>query len=417
MSFSTMAYGVIGEHLPHSFSPEIHRELASYSYTIQELTPEEVPAFLKARRFQGINVTIPYKKAVMPYLDEIDPIAEQIGAVNTIVNDNGYLIGYNTDFHGMSALLAYATISLVGEKVLVLGTGGTSVTAAAVASHLGASAVYRVSRHPSGENCISYAEATSHHTDAGVIINTTPVGMFPKLHGAPLNLSVFKSCRGVVDAVYNPLRTDLIQQATAIGIPAAGGLYMLVAQAAKAAAYFLHDQTVMDKTDAVFEKMQAQKENIVLIGMPGSGKTTIGNALQDIFQRPFLDTDLLIIERAGMSIRDIFDRYGETEFRRIEHEVIADLAPRSGCIISTGGGAVLNAENVRLLKKNGRLVWLDRPTEQLIPTDDRPLASKKADIERLYTKRLPIYQAAADERICNATVDTTVDIIKRMWHI
>ncbi len=410
-----MEYGVIGEHLPHSFSPEIHKELANYHYIIQELTPEELPSFLKNKDFKGINVTIPYKRDVMPFLDEIDPIATQIGAVNTILHHHGKLYGYNTDFDGLSALISHVGVSIDGKKVLVLGTGGTSMTAVAVAKHGGASAVYRVSRHPKDAYTVSYEQAVTIHRDADVIINTTPVGMFPHIHSSPINITEFEKCSGVIDAVYNPLRSELVQQAQALGIPAAGGLYMLVAQAAKAAALFLDDESVMNKTAEVFSTLQSQKENIVLIGMPGSGKTTISDALGRALGRPVWDTDARIVEKNNMAIKEIFDKYGETEFRRLEAETIAELASQNGCIIATGGGAVLNEENVRHLKKNGRLIWLDRPLEQLIPTNDRPLSSKRSDMEALYTKRLPIYRSVADVRIENTAIETTLDTIIRMW--
>lgn len=412
----SMEYGLIGEHLPHSFSPEIHRELADYQYSIQELTPDEVLSFLEKRAFLGINVTIPYKRTVMPSLDVIDPIAREIGAVNTIVNRDGKLYGYNTDFYGMSALIAHAKVSVKGKKVLVLGTGGTSVTAVAVAKHLGASQVYRVSRHPEGiPQCISYDEAVTKHTNADIIINTTPVGMYPHIHGTPIELSTFSKLSGVFDAVYNPLRTDLIQQAQAMGVPAEGGLYMLVAQAAKAASLFLEDDTVLSKTPAVFATLMAQKENIVLIGMPSCGKTTVSQHLEDITGRTVFDTDALIVKAAEEEISSIFAREGEAGFRRREKQIIAEVAARSGCIIATGGGAILDKENVRQLKKNGRLVWLDRPLDRLIPTDDRPLASKKADIEALYAKRLSLYRTAADVRVDNIVLEDTVETIRRMW--
>ena len=409
-----MEYGVIGEHLQHSFSAEIHHALAPYSYDILELAPAALGDFLQQRAFRGVNVTIPYKQAVMPYLDEIDSTARRIGAVNTIVNRNGRLCGYNTDFFGLSALIDRLGLTLAGQKVLVLGTGGTAATATAVAQHRGARAVYRVSRHPAGED-ISYEQAVTEHNDAAVLINTTPVGLYPRIDGCPIDVACFSGCQGVVDAVYNPLRTSFVQSAKALGLPAEGGLYMLVAQAARAAALFLDDPTMEAKIDAVYDQLMCQKENVVLIGMPGCGKTTVGKMLSRWMNRPLVDTDALVEAEAGMPIPEIFSRDGETEFRRQEKAAVAAAAARSGCIVSTGGGAVLDADNVRQLRKNGRLILLDRPLEQLIPTADRPLASDYAALENLYRQRMPRYRAIADDVVCGADAEDTAQIIKRMW--
>ncbi len=411
-----MEYGVIGEHLKHSFSREIHRELASYEYIVREVEPSALADFIRSRDYKGLNVTIPYKKDVMPHLDHIDPIAREIGAVNTIVNRDGILYGYNTDFFGLSSLIRRADITIEGGKVLILGTGGTSVTARAVAYSMGAACVYRVSRHPS-DGDISYDSAYQRHTDADVIINTTPVGMFPNTGACPIDLERFPQCRGVVDAIYNPLRSELVLQARERGIKATGGLYMLVAQAAKACALFLDDDRVLEDVEHVYNSIRLQKENIVLIGMPGSGKSTVGKTLSELMGRPFVDSDQVIISRTGKTISEIFVQDGEAAFRLIERQVIAELADKTGCIIATGGGVILNSNNVFNLRKNGRLVFRDRPLDELIPTGDRPLSSSREALERRYYERMPLYRAAADETVVGDTQLEAAQIIKRMWQV
>lgn len=393
-----MEYGLIGARLPHSFSKYIHESLADYTYELKELAPGELPAFLEKREFKAINVTIPYKEAVLPFLSETDETAARIGAVNTVVNRGGRLIGFNTDYAGMAALLKKHSISLAGKKVLILGSGGTSKTAAAVAEDLRARETVRVSR--SGrEGLPSYAEAYRIHSDAEVLINTTPAGMFPELAGAAAELSRFPRLEAVVDAVYNPLRTELLLSAKARGIRTAGGLYMLVAQAAAAIGHFTGICPADAAVDALYADMRFSRENIVLIGMPGSGKSTVGRLAAEKLQRPFIDTDALIEERAGMDIPTLFAEAGEKAFRDMETAVIASIAGRMGAVIATGGGAVLREENLRLLSHNGRLCFLDRPLSDIEPTAGRPLSSDREALEKRYRERYPLYLAAADRRI------------------
>ena len=388
-------YGCIGEHLPHSFSREIHGEIGTYAYDLKELTPEELPGFMTARGFMGINVTIPYKQAVIPFLDEISETARAIGAVNTIVNRNGKLYGYNTDLYGLTRLIRRIGLDLSGKKVLVLGTGGTSRTASYAAEKLGARVVYRVSR-TSREGSLSYEEVLQNHTDAEIILNTTPCGMFPKPAEQPLLLEPFTRLEGVVDAIYNPLRSRLVLDARSRGIPAEGGLYMLVAQAVRASELFLDTSYPEDLTDRIYNRILRRKENLVLIGMPGSGKSSVGATLTETTGKPLADTDQLIVEKAGKPIPDIFREDGEPAFRDLESEVIRELSLQGGQIISTGGGAVLRPENVTVLRQNGRLFWLDRDPDSLVPTDDRPLADTVAKMKALYQEREPIYRASAD---------------------
>ena len=392
---SELIYGCIGEHLPHSFSREIHGEIGSYAYDLKELTPEELPGFMTARSFRGINVTIPYKQAVIPFLDEIDETARAIGAVNTVVNRDGKLYGYNTDLYGLTRLIRRIGLDLSGKKVLVLGTGGTSRTASYAAEKLGARVVYRVSR-TSREGSLSYEEVLQDHTDAEIILNTTPCGMFPKPAEQPLSLEPFTRLEGVADAIYNPLRSRLVLDARSRGIPAEGGLYMLVAQAVRASELFLDTSYPEDLTDRIYNAILRRKENLVLIGMPGSGKSAVGKTLTETTGKPLADTDQLIVEKAGKSIPEIFREDGEPAFRDLESEIIRELSLQGGQVISTGGGAVLRPENVTLLRQNGRLFWLDRDPDSLIPTDDRPLADTSEKMKRLYQEREPVYRASAD---------------------
>ena len=309
-----LKYGCIGEHLPHSFSREIHNEIGSYAYDLKELTPEELPAFMTARGFCGINVTIPYKQAVIPFLDEIDETARAIGAVNTVVNRDGRLSGYNTDLYGITRLIRRTGLDLSSKKVLVLGTGGTSRTASFAAGQLGAREVFRVSR-TAREGSLSYEDVLRDHTDAEIILNTTPCGMYPKPAEQPLSLEMFTRLEGVVDAIYNPLRSRLVLDARSRGIPAEGGLYMLVAQAVRASGYFLDTAYPDDLTDRIYSRILSRKENIVLVGMPGSGKSAVGKILAEKTGKPLADTDRLIVEKAGKAIPDIFREDGEPAFR------------------------------------------------------------------------------------------------------
>lgn len=406
-----MKYGLIGEHLKHSYSCEIHAQIADYEYELHEIPPSGLGGFLKKREFNAINVTIPYKQDVIPYLDEISDTAKRIGAVNTIVNRNGRLYGDNTDFAGMLALAKHIGVDMKGRKVLILGTGGASKTGHALAEYMGAQSVFYVSR--SGKDgSISYEQAVTEHSDAQIIINATPVGMFPKQDGRPIDISAFPKLEGVIDAIYNPLRTNLILDAQERGIPAEGGLYMLSAQAVHASAVFrdiLLDESLVDKA---FKSVKNDKQSIVLIGMPSSGKTTVGRILAEKCGKQLADTDEYIVRKIGMPISDFFAKHGEAEFRKIEKETVAELSATGGRIIATGGGAVLDAENVRALKQNGVLVFLDRRPENLIATDDRPLASRRSALEKLYAERYDIYCAAAELHIdANTTPEAEADAI------
>ena len=395
-----MKYGLIGERLSHSFSKEIHEALGGYEYEIKEIERDALDAFMKKRDFTAINVTIPYKEAVIPYLDLVSDKARAIGAVNTIVNRGGRLCGYNTDFSGMTDLINKAEIDIKGKKALILGTGGTSKTALAVLTSLGAREIHLVSRSEK-DGAITYDEAYEKHSDAEVIVNTTPIGMYPHIDGDPIDLNRFGSLSGVVDAIYNPLRTRFVQAAKAMGAKAEGGLYMLVAQGVRASEIFLGSEYPEGTTERLYNKIMRSKENIVLSGMPASGKTTVGKLVSERLGRPFIDLDTEIVKCAGKTIPEIFAEGGESLFRDVETEVIRKTAPVSGAVIATGGGAVLRDENVRLLSQNGRIYFLDRPLEMLMPTEDRPLASTVESITKRYNERYERYLSTADVRIEN----------------
>ena len=405
-----MKYGLIGEKLGHSFSREIHAYLSDYKYELLELSREELAPFIKGRDFLGINVTIPYKEAVIPYLDFLDESAEKIGAVNTVVNRGGKLYGYNTDYLGMRALIENVGIALSGRKVAVLGTGGTSKTARAVAESLGADKIIVVSRKK-GDGLITYDELYEFHSDTEVIINTTPVGMFPSSQATPVNPAAFDRLVGVIDAVYNPQNTLLVRRAREMGAKAAGGLYMLVAQAYYASELFLDTKYPPGKIKEIYKAIKSKKENIVLIGMPASGKSTVGQIIAKAQGREFVDTDDMIADAAGITVPEIFERYGEAHFRRLECEAIRLASMKVGAVIATGGGAVLNPENIDALRQNGRIYFIDRPLLSLVPTEDRPLSSTREAIEKRYRERYPIYLASLDVHV---DADTSAECVAKI---
>lgn len=412
-----MEYGLIGEKLGHSFSREIHNLLASYTYDLKELPKNELDTFMKSRNFKGVNVTIPYKESVIPYLDEIDEAAKAIGAVNTIVNREGRLIGYNTDFYGMRELLLSRSIRIEKRFVAVLGTGGTSKTACAVAKSLGASRIVRVSRNPHSDGDISYDELEAIKTDIQIIINTTPVGMYPNENCAPLDIDGFSALEGVVDAIYNPLRTKLISDARARQIRAAGGLYMLAAQAARAAELFTGDCNMMQKTEKAYCSILKNKQNIVLVGMPGSGKSTLGRMLAKKTGKAFYDSDSEIEKQTGMCIPDYFSKYGEDGFRAIETDVIKRLSLLGGIVIATGGGTVIRSENIDSLAKNGIIVYLDRPISDIKITSNRPLTRSVDDLKKKYYERHEMYEKSADITVMvkgseKSTLSTLINALK-----
>ena len=402
-----MEYGLLGEKLGHSFSPQIHRALAEYDYQLLPTPPEAVEPLLRRRDFRGLNVTIPYKQTVIPLCDEVEPRAAAIGAVNTIVNRNGRLLGYNTDIDGLIYLAKRTGVDMAGKKVVILGSGGTSHTARAAAQALGAGKIVVISRRGADNY-----QNLSRHADAQVLINTTPVGMFPNCGQAAVDLAEFPRLAGVLDVVYNPLRTALILAAEERGLPCSGGLPMLVAQAWRAAELFTGEEIPESRVEAVLGELIAAQRNVVLIGMPGCGKTTVGQALAQRLGKDFVDVDEEIVRAAGCSIPEIFAQEGEEGFRRRESQVVREAGSRTGCVISTGGGVVTRRENLWPLRQNGTIFHLLRRLTAL-PTEGRPVSQRVA-AEELWRQRAPLYAAFADEVIDNnGSLDSTLAQIER----
>lgn len=399
--------GLLGETLGHSYSPMIHHQLGDYDYRLFEIPRDALDAFLESGDWDGLNVTIPYKKAVVPYCGTLSEAAAKLQSVNTLVRrPDGTLYGDNTDLYGFLYMMRRSGIQPAGKKALVLGSGGASVTVKAALEQLGAS-VTVISR--SGPD--NYANL-DRHADARIIANTTPVGMYPHNGAAAVDLRQFPHCEGVLDIVYNPARTALLLQAEELGIPCAGGLSMLVAQARRSSELFTG--AVMD--DGVLERVersvQGRLRNIVLIGMPGSGKTTIAAALSRALGREAVEADDLISQKAGMSIPEIFAQSGEEGFRALETEVLAEQGKRSSIILSTGGGCVTRPENYPLLHQNGVIFCLTRALSKL-PTDGRPI-SQSTDLAQLYARREPLYRHFADVMVSNdgAPEDTLQTIME-----
>ena len=402
-----MKCGVLGRKLGHSYSPQIHKHLGDYEFHIFEKEPEELADFLQNGDFSGTNVTIPYKKDVIPYLDEISPIAQKLGAVNIIVRRSGKLIGHNSDHFGFQSMVEKSGLSPAGKKCLVLGSGGASATVQSVLKDFGAQVVV-ISR--SGENNYDNLHL---HQDAAIIVNTTPLGMYPHTGQAPLNVAQFPQLEGVLDIVYNPARTQIMLDAENLGIPTMNGLWMLVAQAKEAAEWFTNSVISDEKISEIYEILRRQMENIVLIGMPGCGKSTVGKQLAEVTGKEFVDADEKISQLAGKSIPEIFAEDGEEVFRSFETKALEELGKRSGLVIATGGGCVTKERNYPLLHQNGTIIWLKRDLDQL-PTDGRPL-SQAGDLAKMYEIRRPMYEAFADHAIDNN--DSVTDTVRAIGEL
>ncbi len=399
-----MKCGLLGRKLGHSYSPQIHSHLGDYSYRIFEKEPDDLEDFLRNGDFTGLNVTIPYKKAVIPYLDELSPIAKRLGAVNTIVRWDGKLIGHNTDYYGFQSMVWRSGIAVAGKKVLVLGSGGASNTAVTVLQELGANVVV-ISR-----SCENHYCNLDRHADASVIINTTPVGMYPNNGEAAVNLDMFSHLEGVLDLIYNPARTKLLMEAEARDITAMNGLWMLVAQAKESAQWFTGNPVDDGKILEIYNILRRQMENIILIGMPGCGKSTVGRLLAQVSRKEFVDADEAIVQLAGKSIPEIFAQDGEAVFRQWETEALAQLGKQSGLVLATGGGCVTRPENYPLLHQNGSFVWLQRSIS-LLPTEGRPL-SQAGKLAEMYEARRPMYEGFADCIVeNNEDLETTISRI------
>ena len=400
----TQRYGLIGEKLGHSFSKLIHEQLADYTYDLIELSPAQLDTFFAARKFAAVNVTIPYKEAVIPLLDEVDEKARAIGAVNTVVNRGGRLFGYNTDYDGLDYLLHRHGILLGDRVVMILGTGGTSKTCTALARAKGAKEILHVSRSGKG-GALTYHEAALRR-DVQVLLNTTPCGMYPDNEGMPLDPSLFPRLEAAADVVYNPLQTNFVLRAQDLGLRAAGGLEMLVAQAKSAVELFLDHPIEDDEIDQVYRSLRAQRSNCVLIAMPGAGKTTVGRRAAALLGKKFVDCDDEILAAEGRSPSEIIQQDGEEAFRVIESRVISALCKEGGQLIATGGGVVTRPENMLRLRQNGVILFIDRDLA-LLATEGRPLSGSFDALRQRYLERYPLYNQYCDLKLDN---DETIEI-------
>ena len=418
-----MKYGLIGEHLGHSFSKQIQTRIAEienvkdYDYQLVELDKEEFKEFMKEKDFKGINVTIPYKKDVIPYLDEMDESAKAIGAVNTIINVDGKLKGYNTDFGGFLYMVKAHNVHMEGKKVLIIGNGGACAAVKAVCKHENTKDIVIVSRS-ANRGAIGYDEMYTSHLDADIVVNTSPVGMFPNIVNAPIDVSWFHKLECVLDVVYNPILTRLCFEAQEADIKRVIGLEMLIAQAKYTFEIFENmsfDDSIIDE---IKKEMLKDRCNIVLIGMPSAGKTTIGKMLEEKLGKEFFDLDDMIIAKAGKSIPEIFQESGETGFRAIETEVAIEASKMNNKIIATGGGVVKHKVNMDFLRLNGITIFIDRDIDKLISSDpNRPLSSSKQALQQMYKERYPLYQKyAAYIAVNNANIEETVDDIVNTYH-
>lgn len=403
-----MRCGLLGKKLGHSYSPQIHSHLGDYSYCLLEKQPDELEDFLKNGDFHGLNVTIPYKKAVIPYCSALSERASELGAVNTIVRrPDGSLIGHNTDYFGFQSMLHRSGLQVAGKKVLVLGSGGASATAVSVLRKAFANVVV-ISRNGSDNYNNLHL-----HADAAVIVNTTPVGMYPQTGQSPIDIHLFPKLEGVLDIVYNPAKTQLLLDAETMGLIAENGLWMLVAQAKESAEWFTGEKISDDIIAEIHQILRNQMENLILIGMPGCGKSTIGCLLAQKLGRKFVDTDAEIVKQASKSIPEIFCESGEEGFRKWETVILSQLGKESGLVVATGGGCVTCPENYNLLHQNGRIIWIQRDLT-ILPTDGRPL-SQVGKMEEMYRIRKPLYERFADDTVLNdgTPADTVAQILDK----
>ena len=408
-----MDYGLIGAKLGHSYSPAIHAQLGDYDYRLVEQTEQESTELLARRDFKGLNVTIPYKKLAHSLCDALSDTAREVGCVNTlVVREDGSLYGHNTDIGGFIAMARRAGVEIAGKKAVILGSGGTSLTARTACRRLGAREIVVVSR--SGP--VDYDALYRDHADAQVLINTTPVGMYPKNGASAADLSRLPALTGVLDVIYNPDKTALILDAEARGLPCCGGLYMLVGQAREAAELFLGRAIPESETERIHRQLRDEALNMILIGMPGCGKSRVGQALAKRMGRTFVDLDGEIVRRAGTSIPEIFARDGEAGFRALEAQVVAEVCREKGQVVATGGGAILRVDNVRAMRQNGRLILLERRLDAL-SMDGRPLSKSAEALEAMWQARKEKYRAAANAAVDNnGAPEDTVARAEEAYH-
>ncbi len=398
-SYANMRCGLLGEHLSHSYSPLIHGELADYSYKLCEVSKDDLDRFLKNCHLDAFNVTIPYKEAIIPYLDGISDEAKAIGAVNTVVNRDGKLFGYNTDYLGFEHMLSTTGVDVNGKKALIIGRGGAAKTVRAVLCDKNAREVVMLG---SANNT---PENIKRHSDAEVIVNASPVGMYPKNGSSPLSLSSFPKCCLVLDLIFNPAKTELLIEAERLNIPAQNGLSMLVAQAAKAFEFFTGDSHEADAIEKISAKIEKATSNIILVGMPGCGKSTIGKIVSERLGREFIDADTAFEDMHGISPENCIKNLGEAHFRMLETKTLKELGAKSGIVLATGGGAVTREENYSPLHQNGNIFFIERELSAL-ESKGRPL-SQSTTPEEMYKKRIDSYLRFAD-----ATVDNNTDAVR-----
>lgn len=390
-------YKLLGKNVSHSYSQEVHNSLG-YDYKILDLSLSEFREIMEERSFVGVNITMPYKQEALKYLDYIDPAAKKLNVVNTVVHKDNKLYGYNTDYFGLKYLIKFNEIEIKDRNVVILGSGATSKTVKALCQDLGAKNITKVSQ--SNSNHLTYDDLSS-VLNYQVLINTTPKEMYPNTEEKIIDLKQFNKLEAVVDVIYNPLKTNLILQARDLNIKAVGGLEMLVGQAVESSSLFFNKKYPKDTINKVYKKLLLEKSNIVLVGMPTSGKSTIGKALAKSLNKKFIDVDKEIVKKAGNSIKEIFKEKGEAYFRTVESQVIESLSRESNLVIATGGGSVLDQKNVKRLKRNGYLIFIDRPLNLLIAADDRPLSANRINLKNLYQERYNIYKTVSDVTVIN----------------
>lgn len=410
-------YGLLGEKLGHSFSKEIHEAINGYEYNLIEVAKDKINEFMQKKAFKAINVTIPYKEEVIPYLSYVDAKVLEIGAVNTIINENGKLKGYNTDYLGLKRLIIKNNIDFANKKVLILGTGGTSKTAFVLTKDLGCSSVLKVSRSKNNDPLIiNYEEAQSLYNDYNIIINTTPCGMYPN-DDVIIDIDKFNNLEAIIDVVYNPLNTKLLRNGKKKNIKCVNGLYMLVSQAVYASYLFINKEVDENKIDEVYQNIKNKKINIALIGMPSSGKSTIASILSNTLNKTLIDTDLEIEKEINQPISSFLTKQNEEQFRDIESKIIDGVSKKNNLIISTGGGVIKRKENIDKLKRNALIIFIDRSLDLLQATSSRPLSNNKKDLEQLYNTRYQLYLNSCDYVVKNNdTIEKTIKEILEVYN-
>lgn len=402
-------YGLLGKKLKHSFSPYIHNKLGNKEYTLIEKTESEAIEFLKEKKFKGLNITIPYKELAKNLCDFLSPEAEKIGAVNTIKNIDGKLYGYNTDYFGLKKTLENLNCNIEEKKILILGNGATTKTTKVVLKDLGVENIVVASR--TGE----YSFNDYHYFgDSNIIINCTPVGMYPNNLESLVQINKFSNLEYVVDLIYNPIKSKLLLDSMENNVKCYNGLDMLVNQAIKSSEIFFdidYDKKIGAK---IVNEINSNEHNIVLIGMPGSGKTTVAKKLSQSTLKTLVDTDIIIEKRENKRIGDIFIEFGEEYFRELEKNIISEVGKEHNQVIATGGGSILKKENYNALKQNSIIFYIRRDIEKL--ELGRPVAKTLEDLRNLYNNRKALYEKYADYIIENNNIEEVVNQILDIYY-